>query len=95
MNVIPKTINICGVPYKITYGKNDYNPIDQFGQIIYVKGEIMINPDMPEELQIQTLIHEWVHGVLTLSGHNKETGNELLVNSLALAISGTFKLKEE
>ena len=93
--MIPNTINICGIPYKITFGKNDYDPTDQFGQIIYTKGEIIINPDMPEKLQMQTLIHEWVHGVLTLSGYNKETEDELLVNSLAIAISGTFRLKEE
>lgn len=46
-------------------------------------------------MPMQTLIHEWVHGVLVLNGHNKETEDELLVNSLALAIFGTFKLKEE
>lgn len=92
--MIPTTINICGIPYKVRFGKNDYDPTDQFGQIIYTKGIIMINPDMPEELQMQTLIHEWVHGALTMSGHNKETEDELLVNSLAIAISGTFQLKE-
>lgn len=93
--MIPELINICGIPFKVTFGKNDFEPTSQFGQIIYTKGEIMINPDMPEELQMQTIIHEWVHGVLTLSGHNKETEDELLVNSLALAIGGTFRLKEE
>lgn len=93
--MIPKTINIYGIPYKITYGKNAYDSADHFGQIIYTEGKIMINPDMPEELQIQTLIHEWVHGVLVLTGHNKETEDELLVNSLSLAIYETFKLKEE
>jgi len=93
--MLPESINIYGIPYKVTFGKNDFEPTSQFGQIIYTKGEIVINPDMPEELQMQTLIHEWIHGVLTLSGHNKETEDELLVNSLAIAISGTFRLKEE
>lgn len=93
--MIPKAINICGIPYKIAYGKNAYDPTDHFGQIIYTEGKIMINPDMPEELQMQTLIHEWVHGVLVLTGHNKETEDELLVNSLSLAIYETFKPKEE
>lgn len=93
--MVPESINICGIPYKVTFGKNDFEPTSQFGQIIYTKGEIIINPNMPKELQMQTLIHEWVHGVLTLSGHNKEAEDELLVNSLAIAISGTFVLKEE
>ena len=93
--MIPKTINICGIPYKILYGKNDYDPHDRFGQIRYTRAEITINPEMSEELKMQTLIHEWVHGVLVLTGHNKEAEDELLVNSLALAICGTFKLKEE
>ncbi len=92
--MVPESINICGVPYKIVFGINDYDPHDQFGQIIYTKGVIIINPEMPEELQMQTLVHEWVHGVLVMSGHNKATENELLVNSLAIAINGTFKLKE-
>lgn len=93
--MFPVSINICGIPYKVIFGKNDFEPTSQFGQIIYTKGEIIINPNMPKELQMQTLIHEWVHGALTLSGHNKETEDELLVNSLALAISGTFRLKDE
>ncbi len=93
--MIPKTINICGIPFTVRFGNNDYDPHDQFGQICYTKAEIIINPEMPEELKMQTLIHEWVHGALTLSGHNKETEDELLVNSLALAICGTFKPKEE
>lgn len=93
--MIPEKINICGIPFKVRYGKNAFNPNDQFGQICYTKAEIIINPEMPEELQMQTLIHEWVHGVLVMTGHNKETEDELLVNSLTLAIYRTFKPNEE
>lgn len=93
--MIPKTINICEIPFKVKYGKNDYDPHSQFGQICYTRAEILINPEMPEELKMQTLVHEWVHGVLVLTGHDKETENELLVNSLTLAIYRTFKLRDE
>ena len=93
--MIPASINICGIPYNIVFGKNDYDPHDQFGQICYTKAEIVINPESPDELQMQTLIHEWVHGALVLSGHNKESEDELLVNSLALAINRTFQIKDD
>ena len=93
--MIPKEINICGISYKVTYGKNEFEPTTQFGQIVYTKGEIMINPDMPEDLKMQTLIHEWLHGALVMLGRNTEAEDEQLINGLAIAINGTFLLKSE
>ena len=49
---------------------------------------------MPEALQLQSLIHEWVHGALVMIGQNELTQDEVLVQCLAAAINQTFQFKE-
>lgn len=31
--MIPETINVCGIPFTVRFGNNDYDPHDQFGQM--------------------------------------------------------------
>ena len=91
---IPKKINICGIPYDVKLLPDNFTENGNFGEINYVSGTIRINSEASEPLQMQTLIHEWIHGTLVLSGFVEESGNELLVNALAIAISQTFELKK-
>lgn len=91
---MPETINICGVPFTVKLCEDNFVSDSHFGEITYTKAEIRINKDMPEEMQKQALVHEWLHGALVLLGFNDETGDEQLVQGLANAIYQTFKLKE-
>ena len=52
---------------------------------------------MPEEMQMQmqTLIHEMLHGMLVLIGQNELAQDEQVVQSLSMAINQSFKLKED
>ena len=93
--MIPKTISICGVPHKVVLCKDNFRMDSHFGEIRYTSAEITINEDMPETLQMQTLVHEWLHGALVMNGYNEETQNEQLVSSLAAAINQTFQIKGE
>lgn len=86
-------INVCGVPHKVLMVEDNFTLDSHFGEIDYTKAEIRINKDMPEPMQKQTLIHEWVHGVLVMMGYNNETQNEQFVNALAVAINQTFQIK--
>lgn len=86
-------INICGVPHKVLLVGDNFTLDSHFGEIDYTKAEIRINKSMPEALQTQTLIHEWVHGALVMMGYNNETQNEQFVNALAVAINQTFQIK--
>lgn len=93
--MIPKTINICGVPHKIELCKDNFSIDSHFGEIDYVRAEIKINEDIPEEMQMQTLVHEWLHGALVMIGFNEETQNEQFVQALSAAINQTFQIKED
>ena len=95
--MLPTEISIFGIPHKIEFIE-DYGFVSDeshFGEICYTKAIIKINKNMPEDLQMQTLIHEWIHGVLVMLGQNELTENESLVQTLALAISQTFEIKND
>ena len=94
--MLPDKINICGVPYTVRCCDDSFQSDSlHFGEIKYEHGEIRINRAMPEQLKMQTLIHEWVHGALVMIGRNAEYEDENLVQCLAVAINNTFTLKEE
>ena len=94
--MIPGTINICGIPHSIKISSDDFNiDAEHFGTINYKKCEIHISSDMPEAMQMQTLIHEWVHGALFAIGYDDLRGDEKLVQNLAMAINQTFVIERD
>lgn len=92
-----KTVKICGIPHTIIEREviegNGSGTI--LGQITYCDCIIEIRKNLPPEMYRQTLIHEIVHGMLTMIGRNELSEDETFVQSLALAISQTFDLKED
>jgi len=93
--MIPKTIDICGIPYAVEECKDNFTTDTHFGEIRYAEAVIAINQDMPDAMKMQTLVHEWLHGALVMNGYNTETQNEQLVSSLAAAINQTFQIKQK
>ena len=92
---MPNEINICGVPFKIEkYEDRFVSDSAHFGEIDHKAGVIRVAADMPETMQVHTVIHEWLHGALYLLGFGEECANETLVQGLATAIYQTFRLKE-
>ena len=65
------------------------------GQIKYGKGEIRISNQVTPELQMQTLFHEVLHGMLFLIGRSEEAADENLVKSLENAMYQAFRIKED
>ena len=57
------------------------------------KCEIIINRDMPEESQRETLIHEMVHGMLVHMGCDDLNNDEKFVQQMAVAIGMSFDIK--
>ena len=90
--MIPKKVNICGVPFDVSLVKNNFDFESHWGQIDYDKGQIIINCDLPESLQKQVLCHEIVHGILTMNHYDEESHNEQFVQALALAINQAFSV---
>lgn len=93
-----KIVKICGVPFEII----DKEVIDAYadggiclGRISHDKGIIEMRNSLSEGIYMQTLIHEVVHGMLVMIGRNDLSDDETFVQTMALAISQTFNLKEE
>lgn len=88
-------VTICGVPHTIDIVDDNFKNNDLLGQIEYAPAIIKLNGAMSDEMFNITCIHEVVHGMLTHLGYNQLSDDEVFVSSLAYAIDGTFKFKEE
>lgn len=88
------SVNICGVPHKIERVTDGFKDNSTLGQIEYAKCVITLNSAMTPEMENVTLIHEVLHGMLVHLGYNDLSDDEILVSSLASAISQTFVFKE-
>ena len=88
-------VTICGVPHTIDIVDDKFGNNDLLGQIEYAPAIIKLNGKMSDEMFNITCIHEVVHGMLVHLGYNQLSDDEVFVSSLAYAIEGTFKFKEE
>lgn len=95
IDVIPETVTLCGIPYRVVLCDDSFDIDLHMGQIKYGKGEIRISNQVTPELQMQTLFHEMLHGMLFLIGRNEEAADENLVQSLANAMYQSFRIKED
>ena len=91
------TVNICGIPHKIVYSKDNFNTELHLGQITYSKAEIVINEALPEPMKSEALCHEIVHGILMHLGMDDLCDDEKFVQQLGNALNQSFtpKLTEE
>lgn len=91
-----KAVKICGVPYKVLV-KPAYFEADakHFGEIDYKAGTITISDDLSEEIAMESLCHEIVHGMLVHIGRSDLAFDEQFVQALGNAIYQTFDVKGE
>ena len=86
-----KEINICGIPHKIIYTEDVFDTSEKhFGLIDYEKCCIYINVNMPTALQVETIFHEYVHGVLIHIGEDEKSMDEKFVQTFSNALYRTF-----
>lgn len=95
VSMIKGKVTICGVPHTIDIVDDKFGNNDLLGQIEYAPAIIRLNSHMSDEMFTVTCIHEVVHGILIHLGYNQLSDDEVFVSSLAQAIAGTFKFKEE
>lgn len=62
-----KTI-ILGLPFEIILREPKDREDGNFGSCDAKLGRIQMDKTMPRCIQDQTLVHEWIHGVITLQG---------------------------
>lgn len=87
------TTDICGINYSVEFLEPNSREDTFMGRSDSQRAIITINKEMPEDLQQQCLIHEWLHVVLC-NYAMEETNNERLVQTLAseLFING-FRIR--
>ena len=92
--MIPKTVNICGIPHSVILCEDNFDTDLHLGQISYANATIKINRNASEEMQMQALFHEMLHGMLIQIGRNEESNDECFVQSLSNAMYQSFRIKE-
>lgn len=85
-----KYVNICGIPHKVIYAKDNFNTDLHLGEIKYDKAEIRINADVDKGLQREAECHEIAHGILVHIGRSDLSNDETFVTALGNALMQSF-----
>ena len=89
-------IDVCGVPFNLREVESNGRGDGSMGRSDIKMAEITLNKEMPAAVKDQTLIHEWLHGVLETNGLPEQSGNETLVCVLAAELyRNGFRVKIE
>ena len=87
-----KKLKICGLNYTVEYIQPNSREDTFMGRSDPQKALITINQTMAEDVQQQTLIHEWLHAILS-NYSLAENENETMIQALATELHNAgFKL---
>jgi Zn-dependent peptidase ImmA (M78 family) len=90
--MLPSQVKISGIDYDIQIAEhktvNDGDIL--MGEISYHKATIYINEQQNDQLQVATLLHEIVHGILYHMGHEMND-NEKFVEGFASGLHQVFR----
>jgi Zn-dependent peptidase ImmA (M78 family) len=87
-----KKLKICGLNYTVEYIQPNSREDTFMGRTDPQKALITINQTMAEDVQQQTLIHEWLHAILS-NYSLAENENETMIQALATELHNAgFKL---
>lgn len=76
-------VTICGYEYKILYRDRNTRDDNNIGMSDSKDLIITIDKDVPLQQKESTLIHEWVHCVLSSNGLYTQSDDEILVSVLS------------
>lgn len=91
---IPNELDILGLRYKIEQVPcvNKFEP--RKGEVDFLTNVIRIDENMPEDMKVQTLIHEVLHCLCDAFGLYDLNENENAIQSLATGLYCVFARKE-
>ena len=88
-------IKICGIPYRVIECEDKFdNDAKHFGQVDFLKAEIMVNKNMAEAVKVETITHEIIHAILVHIGRSDLSEDETFVQALGNAVYQTFMSDE-
>jgi Zn-dependent peptidase ImmA (M78 family) len=89
--MLPSKVKISGIDYHIEIA--EHKSVENgvlMGEITYDKATIYINEELNDQLQVSTLLHEIVHGILYHMG-SEMNDNEKFVEGFASGLHQVFK----
>lgn len=81
--IIPKKVDILGIPYEIAVEEMEDG---EDGYISPKKQRITLREGMCDEKRTQVYLHELVHGILDQLGYSELYEDERLVQGLAIGL---------
>lgn len=89
-------IDVCGVLFELKEVESNTRSDGSMGRCDSKMAEITLNKEMPVAVKEQTLIHEWLHGVLETNGLPEQSANETLICVLAAELyRNGFRIKQK
>lgn len=79
--IIPETLKIGNLTYKITYEDDD--TFEKCGKGYMLKQYIKLNSSMSPELKAETFLHEIIHQILDQKAFSDESKDEKLVDTIS------------
>ena len=79
-------INILGLEYQIKIVSTVDRHQALWGKINYETQEIVISSNISSQHQLQTIIHELLHGILTHLGYSNHSDDEQFVTAVSAAL---------
>lgn len=76
-------INISGISFEVKEYEQSSRVDMTMGRCDITTATINVSKMLNEEMKKNTIIHEWIHGVLDMNGFGEESNSEKLVNCLA------------
>lgn len=89
-------VDVCGKLFDLKEIESNTRADTYMGRCDPKMATITINKDMPPEMKESSLIHEWLHGVLTCVGMQEYSDNEILISFLENELyRAGFRVKRE
>ena len=87
--MIPTKIKIAGIEYGVIEEAGMESRYEHLGQILYTKGIINIDKDLPMDRKEQVLVHEILHGIFFEAGFEEQ--DEDMINRVGSVLYQVMK----
>jgi Zn-dependent peptidase ImmA (M78 family) len=98
--IIPETIQIGGITWKVEYSKGVANEGNVYGSTHYRHDTIYLDPANSPERNQQTFLHELLHIAFNQAGlnsrkpFNEDKNEEMLIDALSNGLYGILKCND-
>lgn len=87
--MIPSTVKVAGITYSIEETEKLKERYDLLGQILYQRGLIQLEKDLPSDRKEQVFVHEILHACFYEAGFEEQ--DEDMINRLGIVLYQVLK----